>query len=163
MSASATTFAPRSVGAFRFTGWSADWDEGVIDARYALDDAHHFTESYRFPVFAERHLSDARRRGALDRAARLLHLVAGASYFKAAVPPRIEIEGPAPSPRTARFLGRLYTQGLGEFAWRNRLPEIGARHRVPFVRRRGGRAAARPRGPRARARWCRWAAARTRS
>ena len=28
VSASATTFAPRSVGAFRFTGWSADWDDG---------------------------------------------------------------------------------------------------------------------------------------
>ncbi len=124
MSASATTFAPRSVGAFRFTGWSADWDAGVVDLRYALDDDHHFTESYRFPVFAERRLGDARR-AALDRAARLLHLVAGVSYFKAAAPPRIEIEGAPPSAETARFLGRLYTQGLGEFAWTNRLPEIG--------------------------------------
>ena len=124
MTSSAATFAPRSVRAFRFTGWSADWEAGVIDVRYALDDHHRFTESYRFPVFAERHLSDARR-AALDRAARLLHLVAGVSYYKAAVPPRIEIEGPPPSPATARFLGRLYTQGLGEFAWSNGLPEIG--------------------------------------
>ena len=124
MPASATAFSPRSVGAFRFTGWTADWDAGVVDVRYALDDDHHFTESYRFPVFADRHLSDDRR-AALDRAARLLHLVAGVSYYKAAVPPRVEIEGPAPSPATARYLGRLYTQGLGEFAWSNGLPEIG--------------------------------------
>lgn len=141
VSASATTFAPRSVGAFRFTGWSADWDDGLIDVRYALDDEHHFTESYRFPVFAERHLSEARR-AALDRAARLLHLVAGVSYFKAAVPPRIEIEGPLPSPGTARFLGRLYTQGLGEFAWSNRLPEIGRGIDFPSAGDDAGAAAA---------------------
>ncbi len=63
---------------------------------------------------------------ALDRAVRLLHLVAGVSYFKAAVPPRIQVGGPPPGATTARFLGRLYTQGLGEFAWRNDLPRIGA-------------------------------------
>ena len=53
-------------------------------------------------------------------AVRLLHLVAGVSYFKAAAPPRIEIEGDAARAATARFLGRLYTQGLGEFAWTQR-------------------------------------------
>ncbi len=121
--ASAPSFAPGSVRAFRFTGWSADWEAGAVDLRYSLDDEHHFTESYRFPPPAE--ALDEARRGALDRAARLLHLVAGVSYYKAAVPPHMEIDGPLPSPETARFLGRLYTQGLGEFAWHNRLPEIG--------------------------------------
>jgi hypothetical protein len=143
VTASATAFSPSAVGAFRFTGWSADWDAGAVDVRYALDDAHHFTESYRFPVFAERHLSDARR-AALDRAARLLHLGAGVSYFKAAVPPRIEIEGAAPSPETAGFLGRLYTQGLGEFAWTNGLPEIG--RGIAFPSRAGAGEPAAPAG-----------------
>jgi len=121
--ASAPSFAPGSVRAFRFTGWSADWDAGAVDLRYSLDDERRFTESYRFAPAAEALTRE--RREALDRAARLLHLVAGVSYYKAAVPPRVEIDGPLPSPATARFLGRLYTQGLGEFAWHNRLPDIG--------------------------------------
>ena len=124
MPASTAGFVPGSVRAFRFTGWSADWDGGAVNLRYALDDDHHFTESYRFPPPAGGGLTDARR-AALDRAARLLHLVAGVSYYKTAVPPRIEIEGRLPGAATARYLGRLYTQGLGEFAWHNRLPGIG--------------------------------------
>ena len=149
--ASASSFVPASVRAFRFTGWSADWDAGAVDLRYSLADAHAFTESYRFPAPAEP--LDAARRGALDRAARLLHLVAGISYYKAAVPPCIEIDGPLPSPETARFLGRLYTQGLGEFAWRNRLPGIGRGIVFPASEASApARPARRPRGPLAGAR-----------
>ena len=121
--APAPAFAPSSVRAFRFTSCEADWDAGTLALGYALDDDHRFTERYAFPVPAA---PPPARRAALDRAARLLHLVAGVSYYKAAVPPRIEIEGRAPSPATAAVLGRLYTQGLGEFAWRNGLPGIGA-------------------------------------
>ena len=123
-SAPAPAFAPSSVGAFRFTSLEADWRTGALALGYALDDAHRFTERYAFPVPPGGAPSPARR-AALDRAARLLHLVAGVSYYKAAVPPRIEIDAGAPGPATAAFLGRLYTQGLGEFAWRNDLPRIG--------------------------------------
>ena len=120
--APAPAFAPASVEAFRFTGWTADWSTGAVALGYALDDRA-FTERFRFPAPAVP--LDAGRLAALDRAAALLHLVAGVSYFKAAVPPRIEVEGPAPSPATAAALGRLWTGGLGEFAWQNGLPEIG--------------------------------------
>lgn len=120
--APAPAFVPASVGAFRFTGWSADWTTGSLELGYALD-ALPFTEPYRFPAPAAP--LDEARRAALGRAAALLHLVAGVSYFKAAVPPRIEIAGGRPSPATAAALGRLYTGGLGEFAWHNRLPAIG--------------------------------------
>ena len=118
------TFAPEAVEAFRFTGRTADWETGVVRLGYALDDAHAFTETFAFPPPGAP-LAPARRE-ALDRAVRLLHLVAGVSYFKAAAPPRIVVEGDAPSAATAAFLGRLYAQGLGEFAWRNGLPRIGA-------------------------------------
>ncbi len=161
MTASAATFAPRSVRAFRFTGWSADWEAGVIDVALRArrrPPLHRVVPPSRSSPSATS--SDARR-AALDRAARLLHLVAGVSYYKAAVPPRIEIEGTPPSPATARFLGRLYTQGLGEFAWSNGLPEIGRGIVFPSAAGRPPRRSRRP-GSRP-ARWCRWAAARTRS
>ncbi|MBJ7456134.1 MAG: endonuclease domain-containing protein, partial [Thermoleophilia bacterium] len=121
--APAPPFDPAAVGEFRFTGWTADWSTGVVELGYALGDAHRFTERYAFPLPAG--APAPARRAALVRAVRLLHLVAGVSYFKAAVPPRIVVEGPPPGAATAAFLGRLYTQGLGEFAWRNAMPEIG--------------------------------------
>jgi hypothetical protein len=71
------------------------------------------------------------RRDALDRAARLLHLVAGVSYFKAAVPRRIEVAGPPPGPAAARLAAALYSKGLGELAWENRLPEVGRPPAIP--------------------------------
>lgn len=128
-------FAPASVAAFRFTSCAADWPTGVVELGYALDGEHRFTERYAFPVPAG-HAPSPARRAALDRAVRLLHLVAGVSYFKAAVPARIVVEGEAPGAETAAFLGRLYTQGLGEFAWRNRLPRIG--EGIEFPARAGG-------------------------
>lgn len=121
--APAPPFDPAAVGEFRFTGCVADWSTGAVELGYALGDAHRFTERYAFPLPAG--APAPARRAALDRAVRLLHLVAGVSYFKAAVPPRIVVEGPLPGAATAGFLGRLYTQGLGEFAWRNAMPEIG--------------------------------------
>ena len=120
--ATVPAFVPASVEAFRFTGRTSDWTSGVVRLGYALDERS-FTETFRFPVPGAP--LDAARLAALDRAVALLHLMAGVSYFKAAVPPRIEVEGHAPSPATAAALGRLWTGGLGEFAWENRLPEIG--------------------------------------
>lgn len=128
MSAPAPAFAPESVRAFRFTERAADWSTGVVRLSYALDDRHRFTETFTFP--APRAALAPDRVAALDAAVALLHLVAGVSYFKAAVPPRIEVEGPAPAPATARALERLYTLGLGEFAWRNDLPRVG--HGIAF-------------------------------
>ncbi len=128
MSAAAPAFAPASVRAFRFGPWSADWETGVVRLGYALDDVT-FTETFTFPVPPGAVAAGPRAR-ALGGAVRLLHLVAGVSYYKAAAPPRIEIEGDAPSPDTARALERLYTQGLGEFAWRNGLARIG--HDIAF-------------------------------
>jgi len=142
----AAAFAPASVGAFRFTTCSADWDTGAVTLGYAFDDTHHFVESYAFPPPAE--TPSPARRAALEAAVRLLHLVAGVSYFKAAVPPRVVIEGELPGPETAAFLGRLYTQGLGEFAWRNRMPRIGGG--IVFPARAGAAPPAAPAGLEAR-------------
>jgi hypothetical protein len=128
MSPAAPAFAPGSVRAFRVTGRSADWSTGVVRLGYALDDRE-FTETFAFPRPAGPPPQGPRAR-ALDAAVGLLHLVAGVSYFKAAVPPRIEVAGDGPSPATARALERLWTQGLGEFAWRNGLPGVG--HGIAF-------------------------------
>lgn len=137
MSPAAPAFAPGSVRAFTFGRWAADWSTGVVRLKYALDAAR-FTETLTFPVpDGPRPAGDRAR--ALDAAVRLLHLVAGVSYFKAAAPPRIAVEGPAPAPATARALERLWTGGLGEFAFANDLPRLG--HDIAFPDGPGGPAA----------------------
>ena len=54
----------------------------------------------------------------------LLHWVAGVSYFKLAAPPRVRFEGDPPGPATAALLEALYSEGLGEFAYTNRLARL---------------------------------------
>jgi len=64
---------------------------------------------------------DEARAAAMERALRLLHLIAGISYYKAAVPPEIRIESYAIDADTAALLTTIYENGLGEFAYRNGL------------------------------------------
>src|SRR5690606_30520107 len=58
---------------------------------------------------------------AVEKALQLLHLIAGVSYFKAAVPARIVVETAVPDAATAALLDAAYVEGLAEFAWRNGL------------------------------------------
>src|SRR5690606_18656389 len=69
----------------------------------------------------------------------LLHLVAGVSYYKAAVPTDIRIEGYEIDADTAAFLETVYLNGLGEFAYRNGLD---LRGRIRFTAGAGAEAPA---------------------
>jgi len=73
-------------------------------------------------------LDDARA-VAVEHALRLLHLIAGVSYYKAAAPPEIRIEGYVIDADTADLLQTIYLNGLGEFAYRNGLQ---LRERIRF-------------------------------
>jgi hypothetical protein len=55
----------------------------------------------------------------LERALQLLHLIAGVSYYKAAVPAANAHRGPAARCRHRALLTEMYLNGLGEFAYRN--------------------------------------------
>lgn len=116
-------FAP---GTFRFE--SAYFDEATATATlgYRFDDGPLLQETLTF-AGATLPLDEQRRR-ALDRALCCLHLAAGVSYYKAGIPPGIErADGPLP-PAVADFFESFYTNGLGEFAWRNGLDLDGRIH-----------------------------------
>lgn len=121
-----TEFDRASIRAFRFTGCGFDAATGEARLAYAFDDGPEMVETVRFPgaPFA----LDAARAGAVQRALRLLHLVAGVSYYKAAVPPQIVIEGEGIDAATATLLTSVYENGLGEFAYRNGLSLRGKIH-----------------------------------
>jgi hypothetical protein len=109
-------FKPETVQTFRFV--SAIYDEQSQRAYlgYAFDHQHHFTEIIHF---AKAPLLNAQAKSALQAVLKQLHLVAGISYYKAALPPKIQIETGAISQDNALFLQDLYQQGLGEFAYCN--------------------------------------------
>ncbi len=111
------SFDRQAIRAFRFTGCSFDPASGVARLAYAFDDGPELVETITIPgapfdVHGE-------RAAAVERALRLLHLIAGVSYYKAAVPPEIRIDGYAIDAETSALLQAIYRHGLGEFAYRN--------------------------------------------
>jgi hypothetical protein len=117
---------PRKAGAFRFVRCGCA--DGVAELVYAFDDGPDLVERIRFPDAPA--LPDARQ-AAFDAALRMLHLIAGVSYYKAGVPPAIEVETGALDGATSDLLDALYLHGLAEFAYRNQLD---LRGRIAFPR-----------------------------
>ncbi|WP_329742563.1 UDP-N-acetyl-alpha-D-muramoyl-L-alanyl-L-glutamate epimerase [Dyella sp. A6] len=127
-----TTIQPRLTQVFRFL--HARYADGVAELAYAFDDGAPMVERIRFPAAPA--LPPARQ-AAFDAALKLLHLVAGVSYYKAGVPPTIELADGPLDDATADLLDALYLHGLAEFAYRNGLD---LRGRICFPR--GGAGAA---------------------
>src|SRR6478672_1131798 len=108
-----------AIRAFRFVRCGFDAATGVARLVYAFDDGPELVETVTLPG-APFEL-DAARAEASEQAVRLLHLVAGVSYYKAAVPAEVRIDGYAIDVATATLLDTVYLNGLGEFAYRNGL------------------------------------------
>lgn len=137
--ATADHFAdPRKATAFRFVACDFEAASGTASLGYAFDDGPALVERV---VFAGAPPLPAERETAFAQALRLLHLVAGVSYYKAGIPAELRVETGALDAQTAAFLHELYRHGLGEFAYQNRLDLDG---HIRFIaadggpRRRGG-------------------------
>ena len=128
-------FDREAVRTFRFVDCGFDPATGVARLAYAFDDGPELVETVTLPgaPFA----LDGARAQAAAKALRLLHLVAGVSYYKAAVPGDIRIDGYAIDDATAALLEDVYLHGLGEFAYRNGLDLHG---RIRFPRAAGNAA-----------------------
>ena len=124
-----STFDRDAVGVFRFVRCRFSADTGVAELVYAFDHGPELVETVTVPG-APFTLEPARV-AAVERALRLLHLIAGVSYYKAAVPGEIRIDSYAIDAATAALLEQVYLNGLGEFAYRNGL-DLRGRIRFPF-------------------------------
>lgn len=113
------TFRRDAIQRFRFVRAALDEATGRVELVYAFDDGPALVEALEIPgaPFA----LDAPRRRAVDAALRLLHLIAGISYYKAALPPELVVESEVPDAALAELLTAVYEDGLGEFAYRNGL------------------------------------------
>jgi hypothetical protein len=133
-----------AIRAFRFVRCGFDAGTGIAQLVYAFDDGPEMIETITVP--GAPFVLDAQRAAAAERALRLLHLIAGVSYYKAAVPSEIRIDSYAIDADTAALVELIYVNGLGEFAYRNGMnlhgkitfpvsqldstnaPELGLRH-----------------------------------
>ena len=81
------------------------------------------------------HLTPSRARSPRVRptSVQLLHVIAGGSYYKAAIPQEIRIDGYDIDAATAALLETVYLNGLGEFAYRNGL-SLQGRIKFPVAR-----------------------------
>jgi UDP-N-acetyl-alpha-D-muramoyl-L-alanyl-L-glutamate epimerase len=109
---------PRRAATFRFVGCDYDASKGEARLRYAFDDGPELIERIGFPHAPA---LNATTQKAFSASLRLLHLIAGVSYYKAGVPPQVRVEGGAVDAATAQFLDALYFHGLAEFAYQNKL------------------------------------------
>jgi len=123
-----TAFDKHQVAVFRFVRCDFAADTGVAQLVYAFDDGPEMTETVTIPgaPFA----LDGARAEAVQRALRLLHLIAGVSYYKAGVPGQVRIDGYRIDAATAALVEAVYLNGLGEFAYRNGL-NLRGRFRLP--------------------------------
>jgi hypothetical protein len=99
---------------FRYEGFTADGDSGVLSCRYSLD-GREFTERVTLAPGPRWSTSAA------QAAARLVYLLAGVSYYKTAAPLVIDLGDTALTGNELAFLREYYVQGLGEFAYNNKL------------------------------------------
>ena len=108
-----------AIRAFRFVRCGFDAQTGVAQLVYAFDDGPELVETVTIP--GAPFVLEGARAVAVERALRLLHLITGVSYYKAAVPEEISIDSYAIDADTAALLELIYVNGLGEFAYRNGL------------------------------------------
>jgi UDP-N-acetyl-alpha-D-muramoyl-L-alanyl-L-glutamate epimerase len=99
---------------FRYAGFTADAERGLLTCRYSLD-GRDFAERVKLSP------GDRWNCAAARAAARLVYLLAGVSYYKTAAPPVIEFGEITLTERERAFLREFYLSGLGEFAYRNGL------------------------------------------
>ena len=112
-----TDFDPTSFRAMSIDGY--DVADGVFRAHYTLRGKDSGDVSFTEVVDFGAALGDRRPD---DRLLRLLALTCSPSYFKAAAPPVVEIAFPTRD-FERHYLSELLAGGLGEFAYRNSLPD----------------------------------------
>jgi len=123
-----TAFDKHQVAVFRFVRCEFAADTGVAQLVYAFDDGPELIETVTIP--GAPFVLEGDRAEAVQRALRLLHLMAGVSYYKAGVPEQVRIDSYTIDAATAALVETVYLNGLGEFAYRNGL-NLRGRFRLP--------------------------------
>lgn len=113
---------------FHFQSYHFDEDAALLKLFYGFEDGDEFEEIIQFPKI-ERSLNDNDRQ-VIDRACRLVFLLAGVSYYKAYPSIHLICDAFDLDQTTALFVENIYRQGLGEFAFEN---DLDLRKKIKFI------------------------------
>lgn len=106
---------------FVFTQYEANWETGTLQFYYeVIQGSKHipFMERWQLgSIFETSHIPPS----VLDASLQALHLILGASYYKAYCPPSIQINNYSLSYGQAEMWNTIYTKGLGEFFYKNNI------------------------------------------
>ena len=121
-------FRREEIESFHATDYDIDPRTGTVRLRYAFSGGRDGTGGSGRSFFEERidlggpvHLDSAQYEQ-FEHLVRLLHAVAGTSYYKAAAPNTVSIESGPLDACELRFVRDVYDKGLREFAHKNGLP-----------------------------------------
>ncbi len=105
---------------FEFVSYSFNTDKHTIEFTYSLttpEQSRTFTETLVLPNLAISVVPDA----LLDQLLHTLHIMLGISYWKTYCPAEIKINTKPLTKEQAVFWNTVYTKGLGEFFYKNKI------------------------------------------
>ena len=117
---------PRQSGRFQFVSCNYEPVPGLARLIYRFDNGPDLVETFHFPYSPWP--PEASRQAAFTQALKLLHQIAGISYYKAGLSPELSFGEGQPDEQLAGFLTELYFQGLAEFAYVNQVDLTGKGH-----------------------------------
>ncbi len=108
----------KSYRSFIFDSYHFDPTTGEVTLRYSLDDEVTFAERLTLPLPPS---PIAFNHAALEASLFALHLIGGISYYKTCLPNTIIVRSGTLSRDQAEWWNTVYTNGLGEFFFRNKI------------------------------------------
>ncbi|MCF7846805.1 MAG: endonuclease domain-containing protein [Candidatus Gracilibacteria bacterium] len=102
---------------FIFESWEWNPLAKKLFLRYSLDGEINFEEVWKFDFEFAKNQNQQPLRAAM----KFLWIVAGVSYFKSVLPQNIVFAEGDVNKAQAKFFEKLWTQGLGEFFWQNKI------------------------------------------
>ena len=105
---------------FIFENYIFSPEEKKLTLNYSLDEKVNFSETIVFDFEFTDYNPNA-----LDKALFGVFVMCGISYFKAYLPQKIEFKNSGLTDSQKLFFGKIYTYGLGEFFYRNRIDPNG--------------------------------------
>lgn len=103
---------------FIFESYQFDKDNLTIDLNYSFDGQLNFTETISWN---DMNIDENYSEAALDAAMSMLHVTLGVSYYKAYMPAHMAVKSTNLTSDQSVFFNDLYSNGLGEFIYRNGL------------------------------------------
>lgn len=104
---------------FIFESYSFDLDKGVASFNYSFDGERHFKEQLFIPITDVKDFNQL----ALDGALQLSFYLSGTSYYKTFPTKKVKFKAAQPDKWQAEFLQRVYTEGLSQFMFENKLTQ----------------------------------------